>query len=115
MEIIEKEEKSGERDYIKDLEQIADYKSKKKGWWASKSLREISLKALEEAIRKRGIILHSAESLDELSQLKQIAGETPSKVRGGHDDYVDACSRVMLLKDFVPLGEMRVAVFDYTE
>jgi len=92
-----------------------DYKSKKKGWWASKSLREISLKALEEAIRKRGIILHSAESLDELSQLKQIAGKTPSKVRGGHDDYVDACSRVMLLKDFVPLGEMRVTVFDYTE
>ena len=92
-----------------------DYKSGKKGWWTSKSLREISLKGLEVAVRKREIILHSAESLDELSQIKQVAGETPSKVRGGHDDYVDACSRVMLLRDYVPLGEMRVRVFDWTE
>jgi len=92
-----------------------DTKSGKRGWWGSRSFREVSYSRLEEAIRKREIILHSAESLDELSRIKQVGQGIPSKVRGGHDDYVDACSGVMVLKDFVPLGEIRVQVFDWTD
>ena len=92
-----------------------DRKSGKMGWWTSKSLWEVAIWKLEEAVRLREIVPHSKECLDEFGQFKQAEGEPPSKVRGGHDDYIDAWSRVIMLKNYMTLGEMRVSSFTYKE
>lgn len=92
-----------------------DTRSGKMGWWTSKSLWEVGIWRLEEAVRLREFIPHSKELIDEFGQFKQAEGEAPSKVRGGHDDYIDASLRVLLLSEYMPRGEMRVSSFLYQE
>ena len=85
------------------------------GWWASKSLWEVAIWELEEAVRLRQIIPHSKECLDEFSQFKQAEGEAPSKVRGGHDDYIDAWSKVLILRKFMTMGKVTGKSYIYRD
>jgi len=87
----------------------------KMGWWASKSLWEVAIWELEEAVRLRQIIPHSKECLDEFSQFKQAEGEAPSKVRGGHDDYIDAWSKVLILRKFMTMGKVTGKSYIYRD
>ena len=92
-----------------------DTQSGKKGWYTSKSLFDVGIWELEEAVRLRSIIPHSKECLDEFSQFIVPEGESPHKPSGGHDDYIDAWLRICLLRKFVSLGEMRVTSFKYKD
>jgi len=83
------------------------------GWWTSKAIKDKAVRKLEEAIRLRQIIPHSKECLDEFSRFMQPEGEEPQKPRGGQDDYIDAWGRVLLLREYIPLGEMIVESFKY--
>lgn len=83
------------------------------GWWTGKAIKDRAVRRLEEAIRLRQIVSHSKECLDEFSQFMQPEGEEPQKPRGGHDDYIDAWGRVLLLRNYIPMGEMRVISLRY--
>jgi len=83
------------------------------GWFTSKALKDKAVRKLEEAIRLRQIIPHSRQCLDELSQFIQPEGAEPQKPRGGHDDYIDAFGRVILLRDYAPIRGMKVESFKY--
>lgn len=72
------------------------------GWFTGKAIKNKAVWGLEEAIRLRQIIPHSKESIYELGQFMQPEGEDPQKPRGGHDDYVDAWGRALLLRNYIP-------------
>lgn len=74
---------------------------KLRGWFTGSAVKKKAVWGLEEAIRLRQIIPHSKESIYEMEQFMQPEGEDPQKPAGGHDDYVDAWSRVWLLKDYM--------------
>jgi len=86
---------------------------KKTGWWTGPSLKKTFIWGLEEAVRTRGIIIHSRECLDEFKQFMIPEGEDPQAPRGGHDDYIDAWSRVWHMRNYIPTGGMRVISFKY--
>lgn len=88
-----------------------DYKQY--GWWTGSAIKDKAVRKLEEAIRFRQIILHSKECLDEFIQFMRPEGEAPQKPRGGHDDYVDACGRVLLLREYMVTGGMTIVSFKY--
>ena len=87
--------------------------NKKKGWWTSKTLWNKAIWSLEEAVRLRQIIPRSLECLIEFEQFIVPEGEEPQKTRGGHDDYIDAWSRVCLLKKYMSTGDMKVTSWRY--
>ncbi len=90
-----------------------DITQKKKGWWTSKTLWNVLIWELEEAVRLMQIVPRSKECLDEFSQFIVPEGEEPQKSRGGHDDYIDAFARVWHLKKYLSTGEIRVTSGKY--
>jgi len=90
-----------------------DTTSGKKGWWTSKSLWDVVIWDLEEAVRLGQIIPHSKECLDEFNQFIVPEGADPQKPRGGHDDYIDAWARVWHLRKYVTTGNIGGFHFKY--
>lgn len=82
----------------------------KTGWWTSRSLWSRVIWGLEEAVRLMQITPHSPECLDEFNQFIVPEGEDPQKPGGGSDDYIDAWSRVWLLRKYVPQAKRARAV-----
>ena len=91
-----------------------DY-GEKLGWWTSKSLWEVLIWELEEAVRLYQIVPRSDECLDEFESFQVPEGEQPQKMRGGHDDYIDAWMRAWCLKKFLHIGNMTVESFKYRD
>jgi len=83
------------------------------GWYTGSNLKRKAIWGLEEAVRLRQIIPHSRECLDEFSQYMQPEGEEPQPPKGGHDDYIDAWGRVLLLRNYAPVGGMKITHLKY--
>jgi len=82
---------------------------KKTGWWTTKTLWNKAIWNLEESIRLLQFTPHSKDMMDEFDQFIVPEGQDPQKTRGGHDDYIDSVSRVLLLKNYLPAetGEVK--------
>lgn len=74
----------------------------KRGWHTSAQLWDMIIWALEESVRTYSITLRSKEAIDEFRQFIVPEGEEPQKVRGGHDDYIDAFARASFLRRYMP-------------
>ena len=87
---------------------------KKRGWWTGPKIGMKFWWMLEEAVRLYQVKPRSKECLDELSGIIVPEGEDPQKARGGHDDYIDAFSRVwyMAQKHGI-VGEVEAFSFKY--
>ncbi len=86
----------------------------KKGWHSGPSSCRTFWLGLEEDVRLYQFTPRSKECVDELETIFVPEGEDPQKVAGGFDDYVDACSRVMYLKNhFGVVGEVKAFNFKY--
>jgi len=87
---------------------------KKRGWWTGPKIGMKFWWMLEEAVRLYQVKPRSKECLDELSGIIVPEGEDPQKARGGHDDYIDAFSRVwyMAQKHGI-IGEVKAFSFKY--
>lgn len=74
------------------------------GWTWSKKLWDTAIWGLEEAIRTMTITVRNKEILDEFTMFYVPEGKEPEKIRGGHDDYIDAFARVLLLRRYLPVS-----------
>lgn len=86
----------------------------KKGWWTGKNACATFWLGLEEDVRLYQYTPRSKECIEELRGIIVPEGEEPQKVGGGRDDYVDACSRAMWLKNhYGVVGEVTAFSFKY--
>ena len=88
--------------------------TKKRGWWTGPKVGMKFWWMLEEAVRLYQVKPRSKECLDEWGVIIVPEGEDPQKARGGHDDYIDAFSRVwyMAQKHGI-IGEVEAFSFKY--
>ena len=76
--------------------------STKHGWHTSLQLWNLIIWSLEETVRTNCLTIRSQEAIDEFRQFIVPEGQDPQKVRGGHDDYIDAWARVVYLCKYLP-------------
>ena len=84
--------------------QVKDKKldNSRRGWHTSAQLWNMLIWMLEEAVRTYSVTIKSKEAIDEFRQFIVPEGEEPQKVKGGHDDYIDAFARASYLRHFLP-------------
>lgn len=87
----------------------------KTGWWGGGKIWNAAIWGLEEAIRLRQIIPRSKECLDEFKTFVVEEGKDPAKLKGTHDDYIDAWSRVLLLRKYLPFRLSPIKSYPYKQ
>ena len=82
---------------------------KDEGWWTSGQTKKDMQNGLEEAVRKRAIMLHNAEATAELRAFIIPEGDEPQPSRGFHDDWVMMLGGLWQISKYMPIssGEMK--------
>jgi len=80
----------------------------KRGWWTSPQSKRTMLYGLEEAVRRRSIIIHSKDTLTQFKSCIRKDGEI-TMVKGIHDDSIMAWAGVVAISKFAPRGDMRIS------
>jgi len=88
---------------------------KDKGWWTSASVKKDMLYGLEEAVRKRLIIVHTREAIEEFKSFIQPENGDPQARKGSHDDYIMAWAGVWQIRKFVPHTTPKIVSFEYAQ
>jgi len=86
------------------------------GQYMTEPLKLKILEGLEIPIRKRLIISHRRETIEQLKNLVRIAGEKMPRVpKGRHDDAIMAWAGVWWLQKYMPVGTVHIKSFRYKE
>lgn len=86
---------------------------KETGWWTGGPTRKDMINGLEEAVRKREIILHNKEAVVELRGFIVPEGDEPQASHGMHDDWVMMLGGLWQIKKYVPISAGKVRSFAY--
>jgi len=96
-----------------------ELKSGEEGWWtggwSGTSVRRDMIYRLEEAIRKRLIILHDREAIEELRGFIVPEGGIPQASRGLHDDYIMMLGGLWMMRKVIPQGSGSGYSFKYKQ
>jgi len=95
--------------------------SDKMGWRTTKVTRELLIDDLVEAIREESVIIHSEETINEMTTFNYDRGNTPIAAEGFHDDTIFATAialqgfKVMYDKELTQINYQRhlPATFSY--
>ena len=87
-----------------------------KGWYSLPFTAKKFLDLLEESVRMRQVTLHSPDGITEFKQFFISEGaDVPGHPHGGHDDYISAWAKVLILKRFVKQTTAEPFSFKYKE
>lgn len=85
----------------------------KDGWYTTPQMRDTMIRDLQQAIRKRLIICHDREAINEFRTFIQPPGMKPQPTEGAHDDWVMCWAGVWTISRYIPMGDYRVVSSKY--
>ncbi len=87
----------------------------RKGWYTTPQHRDLMLDGLEEAVRRRLIIIHDREAVNELRAFVRPEGEKARASQGEHDDWVMCMALAWQLQKFIPKGTFKITSTKYRD